>query len=530
MKKSAILLTGTLIVLLSGCASQRPLWEADNIANSSSTILNLTDQKGKIYATVNTNTVRLAITAKNKVEEAAGQVRTKFWIDAEKKPNAYAWYNNNQASITVNIGMLQILGEDEDAHAALYGHELAHLYLGHNAKYAQRHNAKQAGAMVLGLALGLAGIPGGGTIADVTTTAIATVYSREDEREADAQGVKYILQAGYDPYGAVRLHEKIKAAGGDALIPFLSTHPSGDERIKDMKKLAGGTSASKTVSIDTKPIEDEDRNSSKPVAAIAEVAHAPVSIPAMVRIPGKNYEIGKYEVTQAEWRTVMGSNPSRSANCGGTCPVEQVSWNDIQEFLRRLNTKTSKQYRLPTEEEWEYACYGGSQTEYCGGNNINAVAWSSANSIIAKDNNWGYPHPVGRKQANGYGLYDMSGNVWEWTNDCWQGHCFNRALRGGSWYSRPTEARALERSMGPTERRSNESGFRLARTLDAPLPEPVVATPPTAHVAATPSSNTLPVHDEGAADRIRLLNLLYKEGVISQTDFETKKQEILKSM
>lgn len=99
------------------------------------------------------------------------------------------------------------------------------------------------------------------------------------------------------------------------------------------------------------------------VAQMVEAAQGPV----MVRIPGKNYEIGKYEVTQAEWRAVMGSNPSKHINCD-KCPVEQVSWNDIQTFIQKLNANTRKLYRLPTESEWEYACYAGSQTEYCGGN------------------------------------------------------------------------------------------------------------------------------------------------------------------
>lgn len=269
MKNCGVIWTVALLVFLSGCATQRPQWEADNIANSPSSHLNLTDQKGKVYATVNTESVRVAIAAKNKVEESAGHIRTKFWIDAEKNPNAFAWYNNGQASITLNIGMLQILGEDEEAHAALFGHELAHLYLGHNAKYAQRNSARQAGAAALGLALGLAGVPGGGTIADVATTAIATSYSRDDEREADAQGVKYMVQAGYDPYGAVHMQEKLANAGGFS-IPFLSSHPSGSERIKDMKKLAEIANASQTASNDSKIIEGESGNQNESVVAQAE--------------------------------------------------------------------------------------------------------------------------------------------------------------------------------------------------------------------------------------------------------------------
>ena len=182
--------------------------------------------------------------------------------------------------------------------------------------------------------------------------------------------------------------------------------------------------------------------------------------PAMVRIPGRNYELGKYEVTQKEWREVMGSNPPelKFTSCGDTCPVENVSWNDIQEFLQKLNAKTGKQYRLPTEAEWEYACYGGSQTEYCGSNDINAVAWYDSNSNQTT-------HPVGQKQANGYGLYDMSGNVWEWMENKYDNEHDGRALRGGSWGYGPRYVRAADRNGNDPSNRFNYIGFRLARTL-----------------------------------------------------------------
>jgi formylglycine-generating enzyme required for sulfatase activity len=176
----------------------------------------------------------------------------------------------------------------------------------------------------------------------------------------------------------------------------------------------------------------------------------------MVRISGKNYELGKYEVTQYQWRAVMGNNPSKFTSCGDTCPVEQVSWNDIQEYLQKLNAKTSRQYRLPSKAEWEYACYGGSQTEYCGGNDINAVAWYEENSNSTT-------HPVGQKQANGYGLYDMSGNVGEYRRE--QGFYY---LLGGSWAAassnaNPAKSVGFEAKYGSGGGRA--LGFRLARTI-----------------------------------------------------------------
>ena len=189
--------------------------------------------------------------------------------------------------------------------------------------------------------------------------------------------------------------------------------------------------------------------------------------PAMVRIPGKNYEMGKYDVTQKEWRDIMGASPSKFTSCGDTCPVETVSWNDVQEFIQKLNAKTGKKYRLPNEGEWEYACYGGSQTEYCGGNDLDAVAWHGA--MFGSGNSNGTTHPVGQKQANGYGLYDMSGNVWQWMENLYDSSRpdYGRALRGGSWGSGTGRLRATLRYDDISTSRGNyyDIGFRLARTL-----------------------------------------------------------------
>ena len=177
--------------------------------------------------------------------------------------------------------------------------------------------------------------------------------------------------------------------------------------------------------------------------------------PVMVAL-GNKFAIGKYEVTQAQWQAVMGKNPSdfKSANR----PVEEVSWDDAQEYIKKLNQKTGKQYRLPTETEWVFACYGGSQTEYCGSEDVNAVAWYYSNSAQQT-------HSVGQKQANGYGLHDMSGNVWEWMDDCWQDDCPRRVERGGSWNDIAENVRLEDRDWDGTTLRSNDMGFRLGRTL-----------------------------------------------------------------
>jgi len=187
----------------------------------------------------------------------------------------------------------------------------------------------------------------------------------------------------------------------------------------------------------------------------------------------RSFAMGKTEVTQGQWKAVMGSNPSKFSSCGNDCPVERVSWNEAQQFIEKLSQKTGKQYRLPSEAEWEYACRAGAQQSYCGSDNLDAVGWYYGNS-------GGKTHPVGQKQPNAWGLHDMSGNVYEWTQDCWnesyngaptdgkawtQGDCGWRVVRGGSWSNEPQNARAANRDWGEMALRNYIVGFRLSRTL-----------------------------------------------------------------
>jgi formylglycine-generating enzyme required for sulfatase activity len=125
-----------------------------------------------------------------------------------------------------------------------------------------------------------------------------------------------------------------------------------------------------------------------------------------------SFHISKYEVTQSLWKEIMNSNPSHNKGCDN-CPVENVNWNDIQEFLRKLNAKTGKNYRLPTEAEWEYAARGNENFVYAGSDNIYEVAWVGGENGNSNQKS----HPVGQKLPNGYGLYDMNGNVAEICND-----------------------------------------------------------------------------------------------------------------
>lgn len=181
-----------------------------------------------------------------------------------------------------------------------------------------------------------------------------------------------------------------------------------------------------------------------------------------------DYWMGATEVTQALWKAVMGSNPSEFI--GDERPVESVSWDDCQAFIAKLNRITGKRFRLPTEAEWEYAARGGSKSrgyQYAGGSNVGNVAWYY-------DNAGDETHPVGQLRANELGLYDMSGNVWEWCQD-WYGSYSSgsqtnptgpscgsdRVLRGGSWGSLARGCRSSYRDSIAPGRRYSYDGFRL---------------------------------------------------------------------
>ncbi|WP_367388172.1 SUMF1/EgtB/PvdO family nonheme iron enzyme [Lewinella sp. LCG006] len=197
-----------------------------------------------------------------------------------------------------------------------------------------------------------------------------------------------------------------------------------------------------------------------------------------------SFSISKYEVTQAQWRAVMGSDPPALYNKGcDQCPVEGVSWNDTQEFLQKLNAQTGQNYRLPTEAEWEYAARGGTKSQgylYSGSNTIGEVAWYYENH--EQGNTHGAEkttRPVGGKKPNELGLYDMSGNVYEWCSDRYGEDYYEnspqqnprgpeegsyRVDRGGSWYDAPEFCRSANRNGNTPTNRYDTVGFRLARS------------------------------------------------------------------
>ncbi len=198
--------------------------------------------------------------------------------------------------------------------------------------------------------------------------------------------------------------------------------------------------------------------------------HCPESqLPAQTRsVPG--FWLSRTLITRSQWAKVMAQDPS-VAKKAGDFPVDQVHWLDLTELLKRLNASGHGLYRLPTETEWEYACHGGRpDTLYCGGDDPGKVAWYIMNSSRGS-------HAVATRAANGFGLYDMSGNLWQWTADCWsetlpkqtgaQAYkdpaCEAHVLKGGSWGAYPSQLWASARR-ADTDVKCPYIGLRLART------------------------------------------------------------------
>ncbi|MEM6844030.1 MAG: formylglycine-generating enzyme family protein [Bacteroidota bacterium] len=195
----------------------------------------------------------------------------------------------------------------------------------------------------------------------------------------------------------------------------------------------------------------------------------------------QGFYLGKYELTQAQWKAVMGNNPSVFRNFADSDihPIDNVSWNDAQQYVERLNDLGLGTFRLPTEAEWEYACRAGTETRFYWG--TDSAGWQTRKHAWAFSYSEGRSHPVGLKEPNAWGLYDMSGNVWEWCQD-WRSSGYDAAdttdptgasegtkkvYRGGSWFNKPSTLRSANRNgHEPDTGSGTNSGFRLLMEVE----------------------------------------------------------------
>ena len=292
---------------------------------------------------------------------------------------------------------------------------------------------------------------------------------------------------------------KIKTFGLLLIICFLGSNILFAQiKLSDLKGNGPSNDDNSTKTKTTKKAENT-ANDKKPVTATKRVEKEVTTLftePEMVAVTGgtfkmgnesgfanekpehsvtlANFSIGKYEVTQKQWHAVMGSYAGKHENCD-ECPVEFVSWNEVQEFITKLNKKTGKTYRLPTEAEWEFAARGGTRSvnaDYSGSFAIDEVGW-------AEENSGGITHAVGTKKSNELGLFDMSGNVWEWCADWYEKTTYassptdnpkgpdngtKKVFRGGGYNeSGKNSCRNTYRNACEPDVRREYIGFRLCR-------------------------------------------------------------------
>ena len=266
-----------------------------------------------------------------------------------------------------------------------------------------------------------------------------------------------------------RLTAMREPAAGDRPVAGSGSPPAGAGRVAstpaDTPPRAGESRVFDGMEFVWVPAGEFQMGSNSPLA----LAYNEDPTLTQVRI-SRGFWLGQHEVTQAEWEAVMGSNPSNWERCGARCPVEEVSWNDAQEFIGSLNGRAGgNRYRLPTEAEWEYAARAGTTGDRYG--NLDGIAWHDGNH--SKDG----PYPVGQKAPNAWGLHDMLGNVWEWVQD-WYGDypggtvtdprgpasSSYRVMRGGSYSGFVIAVQASARSFLSPDGELPWIGFRLLRT------------------------------------------------------------------
>ncbi len=399
-------------------------------------------------------------------------------------PNAFALPGG---TIVITDDMIKFT-ESPDEVMAVLAHEIGHVELRHTIRSVLQNSIVAVAAATVtsdaaSLSVAVAGLP---------ALLAQTKYSREFETEADDYTFRLLKQKGCSPAAFASLMDRLakKYEQEEHIFAFVSTHPVTADRVNRARDSAQEQRSQTQViqpqlSVD---VHNEISNYSSVIKfnlipAGSFVMGSPTNQPGRLSNETQHqvtisrpFYMQTTPVTQGQWKAVMGSNPSSFKDCGDDCPVENVSWNDVQEFINRLNRmeKTYK-YRLPTEAEWEYVARAGSQTAYYFGDsddNLGDFSWYHKNS---EDKT----HSVGLKKPNARGLYDLYGNVWQWVQDRYSGDYPStestdptgalegslRVLRGGRCYYNTQQCRSAYRNSYDQNLRNEYTGFRLARTF-----------------------------------------------------------------
>ena len=236
MKKFIVALS---LLALAGCVTeQRKLyWRVKDVALEKNPRVELYKPDQQIALTISTRTIQEIMLAHLRIGRSAG-VQSELYIFDGGDPNAFAGFvNNNQRVIGINLAMVKLIGDEVNEYAALIGHEAAHWAKGHAEAGRTRTSTLNALGTLVAVGLGAAGVPAAGLISGVGVDLIDSSYNRDQEREADAQSIDYLMVNNYNPFGAVTLHEKFLKVHRGLRLPFLSTHPTSAERIENLKAI-----------------------------------------------------------------------------------------------------------------------------------------------------------------------------------------------------------------------------------------------------------------------------------------------------
>ena len=288
-----------LLLVSFSCAASGQLrsWPAASIANDPAEYVELLDARGNAVATVPRDRMRQILQVQERVQQPSGFAGELFIVNG-KGPNAFAISARGRSIIAITVPMLDLLADDLDAYAALLGHEIAHHVRQHAVERRSREQSLAGAGAVAALILGAARVRGGGVIADLGTAAISRSYSREEEREADRLGVEWMIAAGFDPEGALRLQERLLQLGQGSAMPFLQSHPAGVERVESIRRqIANLAPSSKTAANEIRALAVQVQD--KPPAAEMDPGGRQAFARGMAAYGKYDYETAHREFLQA---------------------------------------------------------------------------------------------------------------------------------------------------------------------------------------------------------------------------------------